>query len=149
MGIALIENPGNPPAYDSAGQDNYQVFSNQIITLPCSAAVTAGTLVSVADTETSGVPGYATVAMTTATDDVKCIGVALNSTTAAGQLVQVVVSGLAMVNTVIGTFAPGAVFAAAATGIPTTASVTIGQNVGFFVATTQGTVPGLAFIQKM
>ena len=37
MGIALIKYLGNPPAYDKR-TDNYPVFGDQIITLPCSAA---------------------------------------------------------------------------------------------------------------
>lgn len=142
MGVSLIENPGNPPAFDSAGQNTSQHFTNLQMTVPCSAAVTANTIVSLSTNATTGITTCATGIIATSGS---CFGVALDTTTAAGQLVRVVIYGLVLLNTGSVTFSAGGGFTSGAAGVPAAVG-TIGLNVGIFTQATTASTPAYAFI---
>lgn len=146
MGIAQIENPGNPPAFGAGGTDLTQVFSQTCITVPCSAAVTANTLVVLNTNASTGITTCVTAVVASTAGPG---GVALNSTTAAGQLVVVCIYGPCLLNTSATTFATHVCFSAGASGLPAAASATIGSNWGIWQQATSASTPAYAFIGKM
>lgn len=141
MGVAQIENPAL--AFDSAGQDVNAVVSSLILTLPCSAAVTQFTIVAI--TYSISTSEYS---VATATAGAGFQGIALDTTTVAGQLTRVVIYGTAQVVTA-GSLTAGVVFSATTGGQATTASATIGSNIGIILTTSSGSQTVHCFVGKM
>lgn len=143
MGIAQIENPGL--AFNSAGQDNTPVLSDQVMTLLATATITKGQICAITYSSSTGEYSVAPAAVSTTAD---FTGVAADAAIS-GQTLRVVVHGVALVLSGA-SIAAGAVFSCGAGGKAAAASATIGSNSGIMMeAASSGSTLFHCFVGKM
>jgi len=143
MGLAQIENPAL--AFDSANQDNYSIQSSVVFTMIAGAAITKYTIVAITYSPSTGEFSCVTAGTGTTGD---FTGIAIDAATVAGQLIRVVIYGVAQVEGGA-TISAGAVFSAGASGKAAAASTTIGANVGIIMQAVTSSTTGVCFVGKM